>query len=290
MASSEDISRTTSAQGPRLDAYHILQHGPSPTQRQASSSSTASSSQGAVKAKRAADYLQANRPHAYSSSSRNTQSSSNTRAENRSVQREVRTLPRESSKPNIDCIWTIETSLSTAADIRIAWIDSFEDGEDVSSKPTDRLLSSPSRSHPAQHHYTPSNTARRMSQDGFVDTYDDAAHGMAEKKTDTGFFGGHREPVKGRKWDHARDGDPVIMQSGVLPTSSPWRTFVKASMYGPGMSEDVEKKNAKFLRDQTPGYEKPWRGDLESNDDPDTLSNLLHNKKRQRSLFKRVQV
>ena len=129
-----------------------------------------------------------------------------------------------------------------------------------------------------------------MSQDGFVDTYDDAAHGMAEKKTDTGFFGGHREPVKGRKWDHARDGDPVIMQSGVLPTSSPWRTFVKASMYGPGISEDVEKKNIEFLRDQTPGYEKPWRGDLESNDDPDTLSNLLHNKKRQRSLFKRVQV
>jgi hypothetical protein len=129
-----------------------------------------------------------------------------------------------------------------------------------------------------------------MSQDGYVDTYDDAAHGMTEKKSDTGFFGGHREPVKGRKWDHARDGDPVIMQSGLLPTSSPWRTFVKASMYGPGMSEDGEQKDNKFLRDQTPGYEKPWRGDLESNDDPDTLSNLLHNKKRQRSILKRIQV
>ena len=129
-----------------------------------------------------------------------------------------------------------------------------------------------------------------MSQDGYIDIYDDAAHGMAEKKVDTGFFGGHREPVKGRKWDHARDGDPIIMQSGVLPRSSPWRTFIKASMYGPAISEDSEKKDDKFLQDQTPGYEKPWRGDLESNDSPDTLMNLLHSQKRRRSLFKRAQV
>jgi len=128
-----------------------------------------------------------------------------------------------------------------------------------------------------------------MSQDGYVDTYDDASHGMNEKKTDTGFFGGHREPVRGRKWDHARDGDPVIMQSGVLPTSSPWRTYIRSSMYGPSLTEDGKMVNEDFLRQQTPGYEKPWRGDLEGNEDPDTLSGLLHSKKKQRSLIKRLQ-
>jgi hypothetical protein len=34
---------------------------------------------------------------------------------------------------------------------------------------------------------------------------------MSEKRAETGFFGGLREPVRGRKWDHAREGDPVIM-------------------------------------------------------------------------------
>jgi hypothetical protein len=129
-----------------------------------------------------------------------------------------------------------------------------------------------------------------MSQDGYIDDYDDMANGMAEKKNETGFFGGHREPVKGRKWDHARQGDPVIMHSGAIPSSSQWRTYIKASMYGPAHDEDREIKDERFLQQQTPGYEKPWRGDMDSNHDPEGLSNLLHNRKRQRSLIKRAQV
>jgi hypothetical protein len=113
---------------------------------------------------------------------------------------------------------------------------------------------------------------------------------MNEKKQDTGLFGGHREPVRGRKWDHVREGDPVIMKSGVLATSPPWSTYIRASMYGPGSNEDCNRVDDHFLGEQTPGYEKPWRGDLENNNQPDTLSNLLHIKKWQRPLFKRVQV
>jgi hypothetical protein len=98
MAPLEDFAGTFSAQSPTLEAYHILQHGPSPTERQPSGSSAASSNQGAMKGKRA-DYSQANRPKAYSGSSRDTQSSSSIRAENRAAQREVRTLPRTLSQP-----------------------------------------------------------------------------------------------------------------------------------------------------------------------------------------------
>jgi hypothetical protein len=127
-----------------------------------------------------------------------------------------------------------------------------------------------------------------MSQDGFVDTYDDVSHGVPEKKAETGFFGGHKDPVKGRKWDHAREGDPVIMQS--LPTSSPWRMYIKSSMYGPALDEDGKKVDEEFLQQQTPGYQKPWRGDQESSSDPEKFASLLHNKKKQRSMIQRVQV
>ena len=123
-----------------------------------------------------------------------------------------------------------------------------------------------------------------MSQDGFVDTYDDIS-GVPEKKAETGFFGGHKDPVKGRKWDHARQGDPVIMQS--LPTSSPWRTYIKSSMYGPALEEDGKRVDPEYLRQQTPGYQKPWIGDIA---DDEKMAGLLHNKKRQRSFIQRVQV
>ncbi len=94
--------------------------------------------------------------------------------------------------------------------------------------------------------------------DGFVDTYEEIS-----KKPETGFFGGHKEPVKGRKWDHAREGEPVIMQSGVQSNSTPWGAYVKASMYGPPLNEDGELVDQDFLQNQTPGYHKPWRGDIE---------------------------
>lgn len=173
-----------------------------------------------------------------------------------------------------------------------AWIDSFENSDDPppTSRTTDQLLSAPAKTHSAQHNHTPTQAPRRTSQDGFVDTYDDASHGIAAKKPETGFWGGHREPVRGRKWDHARDGDPVILQADITPKLSPWRSYIKSTMYGPAQAEDGTLVDEKFLKQQTPGYEKPWRGDLEGNEEAETLAGLLHNKKRQRSLLKRIQV
>jgi len=198
-------------------------------------------------------------------------------------------MPREMSELfRVKLLTPGNTRITT--NVWIAWIDSYEEGEEIPAQPTDRLLSAPSRAHAPQHPFQPTPPARRTSQDGYVDTYDDVAHGIAGKKPETGFFGGHREPVKGRKWDHAREGDPVIMQSGVIQTSSPWRTYIKSSMYGPALDEDGKIVDAQFLQQQTPGYQKPWRGDMEGNDDPEKLSGLLHNKKQRRTLMKRFQV
>lgn len=115
----------------------------------------------------------------------------------------------------------------------------------------------------------------------------------ASPKQETGFFGGHKEPVKGRKWDHKRDSEPVFMAGGdnpYIPTpASPWGMYIKSSMYGPSQSEDAKRVDKAFLQSLTPGYEKPWRGDL-AGGDPEKLAGLIHSKKRRVTLLKRVQV
>jgi len=77
---------------PQLDTHNLLPNGLTTEKtRQASGSSHASSSEAAMRKKN----LQGGRAKAYSSSSRNTHSTSSTQAENRAAQRAVRTLPRK---------------------------------------------------------------------------------------------------------------------------------------------------------------------------------------------------
>jgi len=60
-------------------------------------------------------------------------------------------------------------------------------------------------------------------------------------------------------------------------------------MYGPGPMEDGKIVSEDVLRTQTPGYLKPWRGDLDGANDLEKGSGLLHSKKKRRSLLKRWQ-
>lgn len=122
-----------------------------------------------------------------------------------------------------------------------------------------------------------------------MDDFEDAR--LQPKKQETKIFGGKREPVKGRKWDHARDKAPVILQASTTPATGPeWRTYIKSSQYGPGISEDGKQVDEDFLRNLTPGYERPWRGDIEDEDDTEKYGSFFRNKKKQKSLMSRVQV
>lgn len=168
-----------------------------------------------------------------------------------------------------------------------AWIDSLGQGEDgVYSGPTDKLLS-PSQIHSAQHHYMPSNLARRVSQDGFVDI-DDDSHDSAPAKALDGVFFGTKEPEKGRKWDHCRQDDPVIMQSGIQRTSQ-WTEFARSSMCGPAPNGTGEMVDNEFLDSQSPGLNMPWRGNM-SNADPEKGLRLLRSKKQRKIWYQRIQV
>lgn len=61
-------------------------------------------------------------------------------------------------------------------------------------------------------------------------------------------------------------------------------------MYGPAPNEEGKIVDPEFLKELAPGYEKPWRGDLEGDDAENGLG-LLHRKGvRRRVWYKRVQV
>lgn len=155
------------------------------------------------------------------------------------------------------------------------------------SKPTDGLLARPPTALPPQHHYAAAKLDRRMSKDGFVDADADVSE-TAKVVPERGLFGTIREPVRGRKWDHAREGDPVIMQSHRGGGSSPWSTFAKSSRYGPPIGEEGEKVDPGFLDQQTPGYARPWCGDARG-EDPEKALGLLHRKRKRLLWYQRAE-
>jgi hypothetical protein len=167
----------------------------------------------------------------------------------------------------------------------VAWIDSYEKDEPVpASRATDLLL--PPQAHSAQHHFSTSRPERRRSQDGYVSSDDEAPSDNPPRTPDRGLFGA-KEPVRGRKWDHARQGDPVIVPAS-SKTIYQWKTFIHSSMYGPPMDEEAELVDPSFLDEQTPGYRKPWCGDA-GGEDPEKLLGLSPRKKKQRVWYERMQ-
>ncbi|KFY23856.1 hypothetical protein V493_05590 [Pseudogymnoascus sp. VKM F-4281 (FW-2241)] len=157
--------------------------------------------------------------------------------------------------------------------------------EEDDSKVTDRLLAQPTPSVAPQHPYATTRAERPVSKDGFID-HDHVAEASKSAPERT-LFGTTREPVRGRKWDHARDDDPVILQSQG-GNAQRWSGFVKASMYGPGTGEDSETVEPAFLDEQTPGYAQPWRGDAPGTD-PEKALGLLHSRKKRLQWYERAQ-
>lgn len=163
-----------------------------------------------------------------------------------------------------------------------------DDDDDGNLKAPNQMLTSLPRAHAAQHHYAP-NLAHRTSHDGYVETIKEGSTSKG-KKPETNIFGSHKGPVKGRKWDHVRDAEPVIVRGGDSPTASPWVPFIKASMYAPASNEDRKIVTPEFLQQQTPGYARPWIGDLEQNEGSEKFSAIFTSKKKRKNLLTRIQV
>jgi hypothetical protein len=151
------------------------------------------------------------------------------------------------------------------------------------------ILKSPPLAHSAQQHYAPTMPEQRRSQDGRVNGGDGNSRDTPPKSPEREFFGGSRETKRGRKWDHAPQSELVTEHAGVLQISSPWRTFMKSSMYGSAPSEDRKGVDNLFLDEQTPGYVQPWRGDVQGRDREKALG-LTHRKLQKSIWHQRIRV
>ncbi|TGJ83257.1 hypothetical protein E0Z10_g5506 [Xylaria hypoxylon] len=107
---------------------------------------------------------------------------------------------------------------------------------------------------------------RRVSKDGYVDWVDEK-HGRVSKLP---VFLRKRADRPGRRWDHLRTAEPVIMGLGYrAPDEDPydrWRDFIHSSSYGRGSHDRYEVVSQATLDQLMPGLDEPVRTSLHPHD------------------------
>ncbi|OTB03739.1 hypothetical protein M426DRAFT_172080 [Hypoxylon sp. CI-4A] len=100
---------------------------------------------------------------------------------------------------------------------------------------------------------------RRVSKDGYVDWVDEKHDRVSRLPV----FLRKRADRPGRRWDHLRTAEPVIMGLGYrAPNEDPyerWREFIRSSSYGRNPDDDYEVVSHDVLEQQMPGLDKPVR-------------------------------
>ncbi|KAH7035444.1 uncharacterized protein B0I36DRAFT_92674 [Microdochium trichocladiopsis] len=98
---------------------------------------------------------------------------------------------------------------------------------------------------------------RRVSKDGYVDWVDEKYDHVSKLPV----FLRKRADKPGRRWDHLRTADPVIMGLGYRdPHEDPyarWRDFVQSSAYGRSQGEESQIVPYEELQAQMPGLDQP---------------------------------
>jgi len=98
---------------------------------------------------------------------------------------------------------------------------------------------------------------RRVSKDGYVDWVDEKYDHVSKLPV----FMRKRADKPGRRWDHLRTADPVIMGLGYRdPHEDPyarWRDFVQSSSYGRNQGDESQIVPYEELQAQMPGLDQP---------------------------------
>ncbi|KAH7328057.1 hypothetical protein B0I35DRAFT_416461 [Stachybotrys elegans] len=140
------------------------------------------------------------------------------------------------------------------------WIDSYD--ERYGSVTTDqlRLLSPPPPSVRPQHNSTPSESERRISRDGFVE-WDDPLEGQAQNppRRVPHLLRYGRASKRGRKWDHLRTAEPVIVPVFKRPAhadqpSTSWQDFIHSSTWGRMPNEQSEVVDNNVFNNMYPKF------------------------------------
>jgi hypothetical protein len=143
------------------------------------------------------------------------------------------------------------------------WIDSYEQRYGNVAGDQLRLLSPPPRTVQAHHNSTPSDPERRVSKDGFVEWEDPlAGQGRTPPAKVPHMLRYGRAPRRGRKWDHLRSAEPVIIP-GYIPrpamaeTSTTWHDFAHSSAWGRGGGENSQVIGYDELQKLQPTFGRP---------------------------------
>ncbi|KAI0404175.1 hypothetical protein F4802DRAFT_256134 [Xylaria palmicola] len=103
---------------------------------------------------------------------------------------------------------------------------------------------------------------RRVSKDGYIDWVDEK-HGRPSKLP---VFLRKRADRPGRRWDHLRTAEPVIMGLGYRPPDEDpydrWRDFIHSSSYGHDPEDRYEVVSQSVLDQLMPGLDEPVRAPM----------------------------
>ncbi|RMJ12355.1 hypothetical protein BHE90_002653 [Fusarium euwallaceae] len=144
------------------------------------------------------------------------------------------------------------------------WIDSYEEKHGSVSDDQLRLLHPPLRAVQPQHNSSPSDPQRRVSKDGFIDPDDPlVGQGQGTRGKIPHILRYGRASMRGRKWDHLRSAEPVIV-AGYKPamTAQPsmaWQDFVHSSAWGRMPNEESKVVDMEAFRGLQPNFNDPAR-------------------------------
>lgn len=141
-----------------------------------------------------------------------------------------------------------------SANMPTAWIASWEDKDGPAPESLPFAPNQPPQTVRPDRNSTPAPPQRRTSRDGFVNwTFEAPSH--AVPKNMVGRRRQRRREQRGKKWDHLRTKEPVIIPSYLMrDEQSPWRNFVQASKYGRLPGERSETVEPEKLEELMPGF------------------------------------
>ncbi|KAI0008592.1 hypothetical protein F4779DRAFT_586488 [Xylariaceae sp. FL0662B] len=141
-----------------------------------------------------------------------------------------------------------------------AWVEPYDE-HSHGPKPERHITSPPPSVRPEQSKGN-HRLRRRVSKDGYVDWVDEKHDHVSKLPV----FLRKRADRPGRRWDHLRSAEPVIMGLGYrAPDEDPyarWRDFIRSSSYGQNPDDEFEVVPYQVLEQQMSGLARPVRTPL----------------------------
>ncbi|KAK4189255.1 hypothetical protein QBC35DRAFT_148532 [Podospora australis] len=140
------------------------------------------------------------------------------------------------------------------------WIDSYETRYGSPNEETIRALSAPLPRAASPHHIHAENEPqRRVSKDGFVYEPTPGLTTEGQRRSSRArlrkILLRKDAAERGRKWDHLRSAEPVIVPRHNRGT--PWRSYVQSSRYGHLPGEHAEIVDPEVLQKLQPSFDHP---------------------------------